>query len=270
LNKQIFQIIWSFNRACQLDLLLRSQYKYATGIHRTTVLYRADGEKHVEAYKKLVLVYDNIVSFVEEKDFKQDITRILDESDAKYILGNSDDNAWVDYVDVNGITPDHGEVAISLRLNPRINYCQPASSPAIRGSEIKQFPNGALGIDWMDDESTWCWAYPHPCDSHIYLKWYFEKILRGGDFHNPRTMELHMDSKRREAPPVIGFRKHSKLLSIANNCIQDGSSNPAGDASPNTLCDKYLSGQRISLGCLPSPKATSCHVVTPYSFLNKK
>ena len=56
----ILNIVFSYNRALQLDCFLESFLKYFTGIdYSIAVIYHTSGEKHGVAYQKLISKFEN-------------------------------------------------------------------------------------------------------------------------------------------------------------------------------------------------------------------
>ena len=75
--KKVVAIIFSKNRALQLDLCLRTLQLHCADIHKISdvnVLYKAD-DHHKESYEILKREYPD-VNFVEEVSFKQDLLEI--------------------------------------------------------------------------------------------------------------------------------------------------------------------------------------------------
>lgn len=262
-------IIWSRDRACQLDLLLRSQQRFMPFIHRTYVIWRATGPKFAAAYQGLISRFNGI-SFIEEGDFGRDLREILDRVEAPLILGNSDDNVFINPVpDVIGAEHFGRSIAaFSLRLNPGVTFCQPAGL-SLTPPEFMSLgmDGGALQVwDWTKSDPRGCWGYPHPIDSNIYARGVLRSLIAWGQFHNPRTCELWMDQHRRKDRPHMMCFPETKLVNICNNRVQDGSVNPAGEQSVDFLNEIYLSGKQIRLEPFIGMPVTQCHVVKDYEF----
>lgn len=265
----IDQIIWSKDRPMQLDLLLRSSAKFFPGIRRTYVIWHATTQEYAYGYGWAFEVVNEIMSLrtIPQLLFKYDVLEILGRSDADYFLGNSDDNVFVAPVpEFNDLRKD--EIALSLRLNPTVNYCQPASL-AIKPPSEWTFDNdrGVMSWDWTKCDPRGCWGYPEPCDSNIYRRQWWIEQLKDAKFSKPAEMEVWMNTHRDGAKPFMRCFHESKLLNICANRIQDGSTNPAGSYDPAELCRMYLAGKRIALEpTIAKLPRTQCHSMSEYVF----
>lgn len=69
-------VIFSKNRAFQLEALLRSITLYCDIFSEITILYKADNFDYKLGYKKLEKIYSQ-VKFIKESDFKSDLETII-------------------------------------------------------------------------------------------------------------------------------------------------------------------------------------------------
>ena len=76
-------LIWSKNRALQLEALLHSINEYTDNPFDTVIIYKADG-KHVESYSILEEQYPE-VRFVNEQDFFLDTCTEILQNKNKFI-----------------------------------------------------------------------------------------------------------------------------------------------------------------------------------------
>ncbi|MBA4321093.1 MAG: hypothetical protein C0412_22105, partial [Flavobacterium sp.] len=80
----ISTIIFSFDRAMQLDAVLRSFYSHCTDheLVNMTVLYKVSDELHSSQYQKLQKEYPK-VNFVLQSDFRSDVLKWVSSSSSK-------------------------------------------------------------------------------------------------------------------------------------------------------------------------------------------
>lgn len=298
----IDQIIWSKNRPAQLDLLLRSQKEYVTGIASTLVLYSAQGEIFRKGYECAQKLHPDVM-WLKETDFRQQLVRGMQSFSNDHLLGNSDDNVWTSQVDLTGIKFEPWVVALSLRLNPSVNYCQPAGlqmkpptfyvdsesidppvagyqcvSEAARGGltlnalergasdEIKENgPFPGMMFRWSSSDPRGCWGYPQPCDSNVYpRKWWIDLISRA-QFHNPGSLEDWMNTHRDISKPYMRCYDRSKLVNICNNRVQTTSTCPSGTGwEPEILARNFLDKRRISMDPFRNLNPMQCHTSLPF------
>jgi len=78
MTPRIHGIVFSYNRAMQLDATLRSFYLHCMdeSLIHLTVLFKADTQCHIRQYQTLMKDYQN-VTFYSEKNFQRDPLRIL-------------------------------------------------------------------------------------------------------------------------------------------------------------------------------------------------
>ena len=268
---KIDMVIWSRDRAMQLDLLLRSTYRFFPAVARIGILWRATTADSRKAYAKVQERFSSQSpqpEWVHERIFKDDLMSILNTFDSPLVLGNSDDNVFIRDVDADSImVPQPKYIAFSLRLNPQVNYCQPANLHIVAPKNLTLAGNCVVW-DWTYSDPQGYWGYPHACDSNVYDAAYFKQLIAPLDFHNPRTLEIEMNEHRpfySQKPNMISFID-TCLLNVCNNVIQDGSSNPAGTESPEVLTKRYLSGDEIELSPFVDLHPTQCHIVQPFTF----
>jgi hypothetical protein len=273
--ERIDMIVWSKDRPAQLDLLLRSAAKFFRPLGDTFVLYKATSEAIFAGYQKCIGRHNsNTVRFEREgTSFLRPIVRVIPHG-AKYVLGNSDDNVFVDEVAAEemAILRDD-EVALSLRLNPQVSYCQPAQLKI----ECPEFASTILPgyrWRWTDSDPAGCWGYPHPCDSNVYRSDYLYKLLLTASTEtrivNPTSMEVGMNLSRHMAAhyPYMRCLEHSKLVSIANNTTSTTSACPSAGESLLEMNERWMDGEELLLEPLIEglSKTTQCHVTRPYEW----
>lgn len=77
--KDVFTLIFSRDRAIQLDNVLRSLFLYCNDMDRANinVLYKASDERHASQYRKLACEYQGRVAFLRQKNFRADLFSML-------------------------------------------------------------------------------------------------------------------------------------------------------------------------------------------------
>jgi hypothetical protein len=291
----IDQIIWSKNRPAQLDLLLRSQKEFATGIESTLVLYSANGGIFRKGYDRCRHLHPEIM-WLRETDFRGQILRAMTTFTNEMLLGNSDDNVWINPVDLSDVCLEPWVVALSLRLNPHVNLCQPASLAMepprllidVEGppagyqelSSIARSENTRVGLyvgdqaeirargpfpgmiwRWDICDPRGCWGYPQPCDSNVYRRKWWQDLLARADFRNPGTMEDYMNTHRDKLRRYMRCFDRSKITNICNNRVQSTSTCPSSCGwEPEVLAREFvIGGKQISLAPFRHLQSKQCH-----------
>lgn len=77
--RDVISVIFSCDRAMQLDAALRSLFLHAHNIDnfRIYILYKATNSQHEKQYQELIQEYSGRVSFMREQNFRQDLLLLL-------------------------------------------------------------------------------------------------------------------------------------------------------------------------------------------------
>jgi len=159
---EITTIIFSKNRACQLELLLRNLNMPAI------VLYTYDPEFRL-GYEKLISLYPS-VKFIRETNFKEQ----LKENIGEYTMFLVDDDIMIEHFDED--CPEFIEfkknqdiVCLSLRISPEYNR-----APILKNNTWR----------WKGERKDW--GYPMSVTSSIFRKQDILPIIIKEDFKTPR------------------------------------------------------------------------------------
>jgi hypothetical protein len=238
-------IIFSRNRAAQLDLLLRTLYKKADGfINKVTVLYKSDSAEYQMGYEMVIKNYTGI-EWKKETSFQNDFEKIVNTTD-KYVCMLPDDavicNQFDDQIK-SGLRSIHKVAGLSIRLHPKVDYCYPANKKMVipKLEHVLFTEMYAWDVKTVADQHT-CWGYPHNIDN-IYSTAYLKIILTGLKYNNPNSLEAAMNCHRRLSL-MICFSKSYHVL-IPCNKVQDGTSRTEGGTAEE-LNNRFLSGEKIN------------------------
>lgn len=274
-------IVFSFNRAMQLDYLLISIFaRFKSPEYKIAIIYHTSGD-HDLGYKKLIEKYKNIdnILFLERKyqkvgllsyyatfhdkknikrfikynllhykkidNFKKLLESVLKSTVCEYVLFNTDDGYFFD--DVN-ITPNILNLIKSNSLN--------TSYRLYVGENIEEFPKYLQRVN--DDFYTWDyyehakfshWTFPFAVDGTVYHTKSILSILRKVYYYSPLTLENHtveyvIKNKllKRGLSPIT-----SKLIGTLLNNVSLESSNPTININTDYLNNKFLDGFELEL-----------------------
>lgn len=267
-------VIFSMNRACQLDNLLASlEENYLDLISsKITVIYRQTSKRMKIGYDKCSKQHP-LINFIEQGIFKKDVISAIDITQ-KYTMFLVDDILFLrkfslldsSYEEFEFTSLNNQEIVChSLRLYPEINECYTLGQ---KNTFVKNpFYFGNLMIwDWKNQPADW--GYPMSVDGHIFKTGFIKKMCEKLDYINPNTFEAAMAGLA-----SIGYvsgtkmscsRITSKLLNIPANMVQTVFDNKHGTTdSVEILNDRYLSGERLSYSHLSNFKNKSVHVEMP-------
>ena len=262
-------IIFSKNRACQLNLLLNSIDKNANNFfNNITVLYKSDSE-FISGYEQLKQQHNNIC-FRPEKNFSNDLLSLIDTYYVTTTLLVDDAviyNNISQYKSLIETSINEEVICFSLRLGMNCNYSHPANLTYNLG-EYKDI--GDI-IEFDYTKQTGDFNYPLSTDGHIFETKLLLGLLNEITFHNPNTLEANLQIFKNsdKLPKKVLCFKESKLVSIPVNLVNDTFNNRNGlefYMSEKELNEKYLNGDIIDLDSLNFTGINGPHKEIKYEF----
>lgn len=266
----IAAVVFSRDRAMQLDLLLTSLERNAPGIFRRVyVLYRATNEDHEDGYRTCRLEHP-LVKFVPDGVASFQLTATL--------LGEADHGCYFTDDSVlyrplpTSIPQDslRGDVlCFSLRLGRNTTWCYPHGKP----QRLPEFSRNKTSLVWDWTTAEGDFGYPASVDGHIF---------RGSDVRvalhdcppdaSPNQVEDHLvqtfgrfaDGRR-----FMSSYEESCLVGIPINVVTQTHRNRNGERYPHSadgLLGRYLEGQRIDLDALDFSDVRGAHQEIPLVF----
>ena len=259
-------IVFSKDRACQLEALLRSMERFVEHPHRITVLYTASHTDFQCGYDILEIWYKS-VTWVREADFKADLMRLIDRADergAHHVMFLVDDIVFTRRFSgeqmIELLEDDDDILALSLRLGDNIRHCHPrgiATAP----------PDFLDGRRWAwRDAHPGYWDYPMSLDGNIYRLSDIAEALAGIDFRNPNTLEASMAAHPVDRPYLV-CHPSPYLVNLALNLVQDVFDNPHADVSAEDLNRCFLSGFVIDMEPFEGREYQACHIEPKVSLI---
>jgi len=251
-------IIFSKDRACQLDALLRSidiKFKIA---HNTKVIYTYSNEKFRAGYD--ILQSDkNQIEYYPEVSFKKDFLSLLQQCNNKLVSFMVDDILMTEDFDeefvVNEFLNDTTVLCLSLRLGKNLNYCYALSKPMTLPTIVNRRWN------WRSCGMDWGWAMS--IDGNIFRKSDFIPYIQTISFSYPCDLEGYMMQKPMGNQYMMCFDK-SKLINIPiNRVVKHQNRIMNSPLTADKLNDLYLNGHRININSVFGINNNSCHYEVP-------
>lgn len=245
----INSMIFSKDRACQLDLLLRSIKDHFSDLVPSRILWRASSREFEQAYKKLGGIHPEF-HFEKEVDFvKQTRETVMGfkESHCLFLVDDEIVIRPVDIWDAQSLLTDNPNIhCVSLRLNTECTYCYPADC----WDELKSTERvGDFYVwDWTKQNPEHDFGYPSCINSHLYRTKEFQGHFAKLNFFNVNNLEGMFNNRREKFQPKMACFQQSKTINIANNLTQSGT-NRAGKKIQFSLAElnrAFLDGKRIS------------------------
>jgi hypothetical protein len=245
-------IIFSKDRACQLDLFLRSivanvpKYKNLSW----TVIYLATTPEYRKGYELLMQRPSRAgVVFCDEakKGFEVSTLEALRLNLPYHVFFVDDDCFKTEWNPTDGqlehLKRKQELLTISLRMDPSYRFCYTQGKPA--------------EPPILDKEGCWNWinlpgdwGYPMSLDGHIFRTQDIVPLIQSIHFKNPNSFEAILASKPLLNSPQMFCYPKAKLINLPINKVQTVNKNHAGTVHPisvEELNAKFLDGFQLNL-----------------------
>jgi len=246
-------IIYTKDRACQLDLLLRSIKDNFLNVNKIQILEDWSDDKFKAGYDKIKsLNYGLDIKYIQQnkKTFRDLLRLAVAQSETDFILPFCDDDVLIRYTDITDISNyvDDTVIGIHLRYSSdlTISYGNWGILP------LPEFlPAGDyLKWDWTTYKTHSRWGYAYQAASLIYKTKFFKHMINNIEFDLPNSLEGAIMNKRYEwnKKTTVAF-KHSPVVNISVNKIQKNVPNRGGrdiNYPPKELNSIFLSGSIIN------------------------
>lgn len=266
-------VIFSKDRALQLDGLLQSMFFHIKGVFLIRIIYQASNEAHNYAYKELAEDTRNSerILWTKEKIFSTDLVNNIQDIQTETVCFLVDDIVFIRPLDLD--TLNYGEIRrgiLSLRLGKNITFCYtkqknmqpPTLNPSKKLDELLKF-------SW--NESRYDWAYPLSVDGHIFCTAEILVAVTRLKYRAPNTFERALQiltplySKR----PGYCFES-PKIINIPLNRVQCEYDNISDDISPEYLLAKWQEGMTLDFKALANISTKSVHEEISVYFCKRK
>jgi len=255
-------IVFSKDRACQLELFLRSMKEFFKEFDKCSIniLYKASNSLFEEGYEKLKKEYSKI-EFVNETDFKSNIIDIIQKSNNDYVCFFVDDIVWkepfsLDCVEFNHFKLDESLLCFSLRLHKELTYCYANNESMSLPFFISENP-----LVWNWKVSTHDWNYPFSVDGHIFRKKLMLSLVKELNYHSPNSFEVSFYplTSRFDLDKMMCLEK-APIFNIPFNKVQNEFNNKCSNKiSIDEMNNRFLNGNIISMKNLRHFKNNSVH-----------
>ena len=236
-------VIFSRDRALQLDATLRSLYLNCDEYLDIHVLYTCSNERHENSYKNLEKKH-KFVKFVREIDFKADLLKLI--HDKMYILFVVDDTIFTKKFSVqeiiDALDTNQDAIGFSLRLGINCTNCYTQNKPQTMPPSVK-IKNNILMYGWIG--ADYDFSYPIELSSSCYRVGDIAPILQNLPYNNPNELEWMMycalDVFKKYKPLLLCYEE-SVAFSLPLNKVQTTNNNRNSELkeyNPDLLLTKY-------------------------------
>lgn len=260
-------LIFSKNRACQLDALLRSIEHYAADLYATiTVLWTETELQFAQAYCTTRIgpadVWD---SHYGAAGFYESFWHWFNNTAGDRISFLVDDDLFFRPVPKNVLDYTH----VSLRLGLNTTYSQPMGVEQKLTFERSNPLHGGNGVLYTWPGAEGDFGYPLSLDGDIYRRSDIEPLFNF-DFGDPTQLEAGLAAQADGfLNPWTWMPRHSCLVSVPANRVTVSSHNPCSNdpaLSAEALNERFLNGERIDFLSMDFSDVRAAHQLIPYAW----
>ena len=255
-------IIFSKDRALQLDGLLQSILHHVTGTYSIHVLYCASREAHRVAYQEVAerVPAAHNIQWIQETDFHSDLVTTLKAIETESVCFLVDDIVFIRPVNLDEIPHEAIRTGIvSLRLGRNITFCY-TKQKAMHQPNLSSNPASKNLLQFTWDDGNYDWGYPLSVDGHIFPTSELAIAAQRLNYKAPNTFEraLQILSPLYAKRPGYCFES-PRMVNIPLNRVQDEVNNISGDISPEELLTKWNQGLTINFNMLSNIQTRCVH-----------
>lgn len=280
-SKKMNIIIFSKDRAPQLDLLLRSMERNVDKLcHQNVfVVFKASSREFADGYRKTVADWGRkdkgtgYVTWLNEdaSSFKQ---RLLDIFQTEEVRSNPFTMFLVDDIvfthefsnadeEFDFLLENKDLLGLSLRLDPQKTYCyaidQEMKVPESLHTDFLCYP-------WHGKDGDF--GYPMSVDGTVFRTNEILPLVQNLHYWNPNAFEAALSQHPIQRPHMLAY-KQAKLVNIPVNRTQDTFNNRHAnleEAQLSLLNKEYLDGKKIDYEPFDKLQTPSVHFETDYSY----
>lgn len=265
MDHQLEVMVFSKDRAAQLELLLRSIKRFCADWERIrwTVVHKGSTPEYALGYAVCRDLHPEFAHVDEDAYPQLSFHEIVlaNIGDSPYFAFLVDDNVFkepfeLDSAEMRRFAADPEIACLSLRMAPRMDRCHPMQIM----TPPPEFEDGTV---WRWAGHRGDWGYPMSIDFHIFRREDIVPLLVQLPFQSPNWLESMLAANPLSAPKMICFEE-SKVVNLPVNRVQDTHPNPhAGTHGQDELNAGFLAGRRLALEHLVGVENLSPHFELP-------
>jgi len=264
----IAAIVFSRDRAAQLDLLLDSLQRNAPGLlDPIDVLWQATGEPYERGYGRCAAAHPE-ARFLRETAFATQVATLVEGGGALTFF--TDDSVLFKPLTTRPRRPEswlstnEELVCFSLRLGSNCDSCYSLARPQLLPA-FTFLDSETLAWEWQEADGDF--GYPGSLDGHVFRRETILELISAGGYSNPNTLEELLATRiAADARGSIGSYRESHLVGVPVNRVNQTHPNRFGERWPyglSVLNERYLAGGRLDPAPLEGEPITAAHAELP-------
>lgn len=259
-------LLFSKDRAIQLELFLRSYAQHMSTPLPLTVMYRASSEAHRQAYEQVFANYRaSELTVVAESAFKPDLLAVLKASSARHVIFFVDDIVFIQPVDTRLLEQwDPRDGILSLRLGRNITHSY--NRGGIEQPQPASFESATLGEQplarWRWSTGTLDWSLPTSLDGHLLPLPDLIPVIEQASFKAPNSLEGAIGQYKFLFKWRWGYCwERARIMNLPLNTVKTEDYDfPHQGLDAEQLLAAFQQGMRLDISELPLAEHNSCHM----------
>lgn len=259
-------LLFSKDRAIQLELFLRSYAQQMSTPLPLTVMYRASSEAHRQAYEQVFANYRaSELTVVAESAFKPDLLAVLKASSARHVIFFVDDIVFIQPVDTRLLEQwDPRDGILSLRLGRNITHSY--NRGGIEQPQPASFESATLGEQplarWRWSTGTLDWSLPTSLDGHLLPLPDLIPVIEQASFKAPNSLEGAIGQYKFLFKWRWGYCwERARIMNLPLNTVKTEDYDfPHQGLDAEQLLAAFQQGMRLDISELPLAEHNSCHM----------
>jgi len=270
-NDKIISIIFSKDRAMQLDGFLASYFENVENYSEIKILFHVSNEAHKKSYIDLQKIYENFpVQFIQETNFRANLIDALEKSSEDRLIFYVDDMLFsqkIDYGWLKNIDPLNNIVCLSRGKD--LNY----STVLAKKLEVPSFnkiSENLYQFKWNEISEFSDWTYPIGVSGYMYSRPEMLAMIKATHFKAPNSLEHNLQ----KFLPYFTMRGGICLENVATPCVHtnltqtEGYNNILGHYSLEELLDLWNMNKRIDYNEFVGLQVSEAEI-KKYSFIDR-
>lgn len=271
MDKKIDLIIFSMDRACQLEALLRS-IKRNCDIFEIKIVYNCSTDRFKQGYEKLIASDTGHIEYWirESGNFQEKTLHALSQCREDFISFSTDDTVMTKKVDLNALQaalPAFNNQVFSFRLG--YNTIEQDIHRGTRQPPLNQHVNHGNWLSWDINKyhPHENYGYPFGLDLHVFRTDLIRNLLSSMEFCSTNQIEGNLTTHHRNKIDEMRCFPESVAVNIPINTVTGvtiaGKINPI---SKEELNEKWLNNEIIDLEDIENTSFKGCHSEKQFKF----
>ena len=271
-NEGIISVIFSKDRAMQLDGFLASYFENVKNFSEIIVLYHISSDGHKNSYNDLQKIYADLpVKFIAETDFRKNLIDVLGNYFEDRVIFYVDDMLFsqkIDYKWLSEVNPLQN--IVSLSRGKDLNYST-VLAKKLEIPSFTKFSDNLYRFQWNEIKEFSDWTYPIGVSGYMFSRPEILAMMKATHFKAPNSLEHNLQ----QFLPYFINRGGVCLENVATPCVHtnltqtEGYNNVLGHYSLEELLILWNNNKRINHGEFIGLKVSDAEM-KKYNFIERK